>query len=72
MKKALLLLDCDSCRQVYSHSCFASEDTTAWEIHGANLIQMAVCDGWAESYCRNYLYCPSCLRENEELSLNFL
>jgi hypothetical protein len=72
MKKVLLLIDCDSCRQLYVHSRVASEDTTAWELHGNNLIKMAVRDGWGESCCRNFQYCPSCLEDNEELELSVL
>ena len=72
MKKVLLLIDCDSCRQLYIHSRVASEDTSAWNVHGNNLIRMAMRDGWGESYCRNFQYCPRCLDDNEELALNTL
>jgi len=65
MKKVFLLIDCDSCRQLYAHSLFASEDTSAWEIHGDRLLEMAEHDGWAKSSCSNYQYCPSCLQEDE-------
>jgi len=68
MKRVFLLIDCDSCRQLYPHSLFASEDTSAWEVHGNNLLEMAERDGWAGSSCRNYQYCPTCLQENDELA----
>lgn len=68
MKKVLLLIDCDSCRMLYVYSRLASEDTTAWDHHGNNLIRLALRDGWAESYCRNFQYCPSCLQDNEQLA----
>jgi hypothetical protein len=72
MKKVFLLIDCDSCRKLYHFSRFASEDTTAWECHGDNLIRMAVADGWDQSSCRNFQYCPRCIRESDELALNCL
>jgi hypothetical protein len=69
MKKVLLLIDCDACRKLYDYSHFASEDVTAWSVHGDNLIRMAVAEGWAESSCHNFQYCPRCLDEDEELFL---
>jgi hypothetical protein len=67
MKKVLLLIDCDSCRQLYTYSRLASEDTTAWEHHGNHLIDLALREGWAESDCRNFQYCPRCFQDYEEL-----
>jgi hypothetical protein len=67
MKKVILLIDCDSCRTLYAYSRFASEDTTAWDLHGSNLVRMAINDGWAESSDGNFQYCPRCLEHNEEL-----
>jgi hypothetical protein len=67
MKKVLLLIDCDACRSLFDYSHFASEDTTAWNVHGDRLIGMAVAEGWAESSCGNFQYCPGCLEEDEEL-----
>lgn len=72
MKKVLLLIDCDSCRCLYTHTRFASEDTIAWEVHGNGLIKMAVRDGWGESYCRNFQYCPDCIQDDEELAMHCL
>lgn len=69
MKKVILLIDCDSCRVLYPYTRFASEDTTAWDLHGNNIIRMAVADGWAQSMDRNFQYCPSCIEEDEQLSL---
>ena len=72
MKNVLLLIDCDSCRKLFTYSHFASEDTTAWNAHGDDLIRMALTAGWAESFCRNFQYCPRCIQEDEELALSCL
>lgn len=70
MLKVLLLIDCDGCRNIFHYSRFASEDNTAWRIHGDNLIKMAESNGWNESSDGNSHFCPSCLQQDE--MLNFI
>lgn len=64
MRKVLLLIDCDGCRCLYEFSRTASEDTTAWHVHGDTLVRMAIDDSWHETSCGNYHYCSACLRNN--------
>jgi len=66
VKKVLLLIDCDSCRCLYEFTRLASEDTTAWDVHGRALVQMALQSGWAGSQDDNFQYCPDCVRQLEE------
>ena len=66
MKKVLLLIDCDFCRKLYTYSRFASEDTMAWAVHGNNIVAMAANDGWGESECRNFHYCPDCIKDHDK------
>ena len=67
MMKVLLMIDCDSCRELFSFSRTASDDTSAWRVHGTNLVRMAIEHGWAESQDCNYHYCPKCADELEEM-----
>lgn len=69
MKKVLLLIDCDGCRRLYPYCRFASEDVTAWELHGNNIVRLAKREGWGESFCRNFQYCPDCIEEDERLAM---
>lgn len=66
MKKVLLLLDCDLCRNVYEYTRFASEDTTAWDVHGSAISRMAFRDGWARTCDDNSHYCPSWIEQLDE------
>jgi hypothetical protein len=67
MKKVLLMLDCERCRRLYEFTLTASEDTSAWWVHGTRLIKMALKDGWARTEDDNSHYCPTCVElcENE-------
>ena len=67
MKKVLLMLDCDSCRQFYEMTRIASEDTTAWHVHGHMITEMAIKDGWACTEDDNSHYCPDCLTTLEDM-----
>ena len=67
MLKVLLLIDCDSCRQLFEFSRTASEDTIAWRVHGRTLVNMATKSGWFESDDANYHYCPACTEELVEM-----
>lgn len=62
MKKVLLMLDCDFCRELYGYTRTASEDTTAWDVHGDAIVRMALKDGWECSEDYNSHYCPDCCR----------
>ena len=66
MKKVLLMLDCDGCRCLYEHVRIASEDTTAWWVHGNALVKRALLEGWARSDDDNYYFCPDCQDECPE------
>lgn len=66
MKKVLLLLDCDLCRCLYEFTRFASEDTTAWDLHGRTIANMAFQDGWARTVDDNSHYCPDCIEELDD------
>jgi hypothetical protein len=67
MKKVLLMLDCDGCRQLYEIIRIASEDTTAWHVHGDSITRMAMEDGWARTEDDNSYYCPDCLLSLEDM-----
>lgn len=69
MRKVLLLIDCDACGRLYDFSRTASEDITAWHVHGNIIIQMALDDGWHQSYDTNYHYCPRCLTASPDLHI---
>lgn len=60
MKQVLLMLVCDCCRRLYEFTRTASEDVTAWEVHGDTIIAMALNDGWAGAEDGNSHYCPTC------------
>jgi hypothetical protein len=66
MLKVLLMIDCDFCRQLFRFSLFASEDLTAWGVHGQGLATMAEAQGWQRSLCGNFHYCPHCAAHVEE------
>lgn len=67
MFKVLLLIDCDGCRRLFEFSRTASEDTSAWRVHGEALLSMAKRKDWAETIDGNSHYCPQCWRELEDL-----
>ncbi|MGI0134505.1 MAG: hypothetical protein ACREBW_06070 [Candidatus Micrarchaeaceae archaeon] len=67
MKKVLLMIDCDGCRQLYEMIRVASEDTTAWHVHGDRLTRMAMKDGWARTEDDNSHYCPDCVLSLEKM-----
>jgi hypothetical protein len=72
VKKVLLMIDCDSCRRLYEYTRTASEDTSAWWVHGNAVAKMAMRDGWARSADDNFHYCPECLDEcDEDMCLQF-
>jgi hypothetical protein len=64
MLKVMLMIDCDACRRLFRLSHVASEDRTAWLIHGGSLTDMAEEEGWGNSSCRNFHYCPRCVEED--------
>lgn len=72
MKKVLLLLDCDHCRCLYDFARFASEDTTAWDLHGRTIAKRAFQDGWARTPDDNFHYCPDCIQKLEAESQFYL
>lgn len=67
MKKVLLMLDCDNCRRLYPFTRFASEDTTAWDVHGDTLTGMALVDGWSRSEDDNSHFCSECSNEQVDM-----
>jgi hypothetical protein len=72
MKKVMLMIDCDGCKCLYEHFHIASEDTSAWWVHGEALVKEALIAGWARSPDDNYYYCPDCRDDcPEEMCLLF-
>ena len=71
MKKVLLMIDCDNCRRLYEYTRCASEDTSAWHVHGGMLAKMAFKDGWARTLDDNSHFCPNCVVEHEDMCLAF-
>lgn len=67
MLKVSLIIDCDGCRSLFPYSRFASDDTSAWRVHGEFLVAMAEEDGWVRTSCGNYHYCEPCWDELSEL-----
>lgn len=60
MMKMLLLLDCDACRTLFPFSRTASNDSTAWAIHGRTLEDMAGESGWLILNSQESHLCPDC------------
>jgi hypothetical protein len=67
MIKVSIIIDCDACRCLFRLSHFASEDITAWRVHGGALLSLAEDDGWVQTSDGNYHYCPGCLEEDQDL-----
>ena len=65
MIKILLMIDCEFCRRLFRLSHFASDDPTAWTVHGDNLVAIAKSEGWLSSDCGNFHYCPPCTADLE-------
>ena len=63
MLKVSLIIDCDGCRRLFPYSRFASDDTTAWQVHGETLVHMAEEKGWTRTECGNFHYCLDCYEE---------
>lgn len=67
MLKVMLLIDCDGCRRLFLCSRFASEDTSAWRVHGDILSKMAEDVGWIQSSDGNLHFCSACLKMDDAL-----
>ncbi len=66
MLKVLLLIDCDSCRALFRHLTVASDDQTAWAVHGDNLAVIAEDQGWVRTHDGNCHYCSRCWPDVEQ------
>lgn len=70
MLKVLLQVFCDGCKQPFQFARSASSDTSAWEVHGDTLIQMALQEDWTVSSDGNLHFCACC--NTEDSALQFL
>ncbi len=69
MLKLSLVLNCDSCGNIFLYPRLIHNDVTAIAVHVERLSAMAQHNGWFQSSDGNCFHCRSCLDQNEELTL---